>query len=114
MLTIRTATIADAPLIAKLIRELAEFEREAHRIETTLADIQRDGFGEQPQFRALIAEWQKETAGYALFFSYYSTWRGPGLYLEELFIRPEFRSRGIGKALLARVARIAVEEGRVS
>ena len=67
----------------------------------------RDGFGPNPKFRALIAEWDGQPAGYAVFFGYYSTWVGPGLYLEDLFVREPFRGKGIGKALLAAVARIA-------
>jgi len=112
MLTIRPATIADAALIRKLIWELAEFEKEPDQVLTTEADIARDGFGANPQFQALIAEWQEQPAGFALFFSYYSTWRGAGLYLEDLFVRPEFRARGIGKALFVRVAQAAQEENR--
>ena len=112
MLTIRPATIADAALIRKLIWELAEFEKEPDHVLTTEADIARDGFGVNPQFRALIAEWQGQPAGFALFFSYYSTWRGAGLYLEDLFVRHEFRGRGIGKALFGRVAHAALEENR--
>jgi GNAT superfamily N-acetyltransferase len=104
MLTIRAATLADATLIGRLISELADFEKKADQVRTTPADIARDGFGANPRFRALIAEWRGQPAGFALFFSYYSTWRGSGLYLEDLFVRPDFRGRGIGKALLARVA----------
>jgi GNAT superfamily N-acetyltransferase len=113
MLTIRQATINDAALIRQLIWELADFEREPDEVHTTEADIARDGFGPSPQFRALIAEWQGQPAGYALFFPYYSTWRGPGLYLEDVFVRPDFRGRGIGGALLSHVARTARHEGRV-
>jgi GNAT superfamily N-acetyltransferase len=113
MLTIRTATIADAALIRQLIWELADFEKEPDQVLTTESDIARDGFGANPQFRALIAEWHGQPAGYAVFFGYYSTWRGAGLYLEDLFIRPDFRGRGIGTALLARVARTAEEENRL-
>jgi GNAT superfamily N-acetyltransferase len=112
MLTIRAATIADAALIRQLIWELADFEKEPDQVRTTAADIARDGFGANPQFRALIAEWQGQPAGYALFFSYYSTWRGAGLFLEDLLVRPDFRGRGIGTALLARVARTADQENR--
>ena len=112
MLTIRAASIADAALIRQLIWELADFEKEPDEVRTTEADIARDGFGANPQFRALIAEWDGQPTGLALFFSYYSTWRGPGLYLEDLYIRPEFRGRGIGTALFARVARAAKEENR--
>src|SRR5271166_2036978 len=98
MLTIRAATIADAALIRQLIWELAEFEREPDQVRTTEADIARAGFGSHPEFRALIAEWQGQPAAFALFFNYYSTWRGAGIYLEDLFVRPAFRGRGIGTA----------------
>lgn len=107
MLTIRDATFADAALIRRFIWELADFEKAPDQVRTTESDIARDGFGANPLFRALIAEWHGQPAGYALFFHYYSTWRGAGLYLEDLFVRPDFRARGIGTALLARVARIA-------
>jgi GNAT superfamily N-acetyltransferase len=112
MLTIRAATIADAALIRQLIWELAEFEKEPDKVRTTEADIARDGFGANPEFRALIAEWHGQPAGFALFFSYYSTWRGAGFYLEDLFVRNEFRGRGIGTTLFARVARLAESENR--
>jgi GNAT superfamily N-acetyltransferase len=112
MLTIRPATIADAPLIRSLICELAAFEKEPDTVRVTDADIARDGFGANPQFHALIAEWRGAPAGFALFFNYYSTWRGAGFYLEDLFVRPDFRGRGIGTALFARVARAAEQEGR--
>jgi GNAT superfamily N-acetyltransferase len=112
MLTIRAATIADAALIRQLIWELAEFEKEPDAVQTTEADIARDGFGANPQFRVLVAEWNGQPAGFALFFSYYSTWRGAGLYLEDLFVRAEFRGRGIGTALFARVAQVAEQENR--
>jgi GNAT superfamily N-acetyltransferase len=112
MLTIRAATIADAALLRKLIWELAEFEKAPDEVRTTEADIARDGFGEHPQFRALIAEWHGQPAGFALFFNYYSTWRGAGFYLEDLFVRPDFRGHGIGTALFARVADAAEDENR--
>ena len=112
MLTIRAATIADAALLKRLIWELAEFEKAPDQVRNTEADIARDGFGANPQFRALIAEWQGQPAGFALTFNYYSTWRGAGLYLEDLFVRPDFRGRGIGTALFARVARAAKQENR--
>jgi GNAT superfamily N-acetyltransferase len=107
MLSIRPATIDDVGLLAAMIRELAEFERELKLVVTTEADLARDGFGSNPKFRALMAEWDGQPAGYALFFDFYSTWRGRQLYLEDLFVRPQFRNRGIGKRLLAAVARIA-------
>jgi len=110
MLHIRSATISDAALLRTMIRELAEFERQLELVTISEEALKRDGFGTNPRFRALIAEWDGQAAGYALFFGYYSTWVGPGLYLEDLFVRESFRGRGIGKALLAAVARITVEE----
>lgn len=111
MIRIRPATIEDAPLLMTMIRELAEYERELDLVSNRAEDLARDGFGPQPRFRALIAECSGEPAGYALFFGYYSTWAGRGLFLEDLFVRQVFRGKGIGKALLAAVARIAVEDG---
>jgi len=110
MLRIRPATISDAALLRTMIRELAEFERELELVTIGEEELERDGFGKNPRFRALIAEWDSQPAGYALFFGYYSTWSGPGLFLEDLFVREAFRGRGIGKSLLAAVARIALEE----
>jgi len=110
MLRIRPATVDDAALLRTMIRELAEFEHELDLVTIREEDLVRDGFGENPRFRALIAEWNAEPAGYALFFGYYSTWAGRGMFLEDLFVRESFRGRGIGKALLAAVARIAVVE----
>ena len=110
MLRIRAATIDDAALLRTLIRGLAEYEHQLDEVTITEDDLRRDGFGHNPGFRALIAEWDGEAAGYALFFEYYSTWVGRGLYLEDLFVREQFRERGIGSGLLARVARIALEE----
>ena len=77
----------------------------------TELDLVRDGFGPKPRFRALIAEWDAQPSGYALFFGVYSTWEGrPALFLEDLFVRQPFRSKGIGRALLASVASIAQRE----
>ena len=112
MLTIRNATADDVPLILELIRELAEYEKLAHLVVVTADDLRRDGFSERPYFHVLIAEWEGEPAGYALYFHNYSTFRGrPGLFLEDLFVRPQFRRKGIGKTLLLHLARIAVEMG---
>jgi len=110
MLQIRPATIQDTALLRTMIRELAEYERELDLVTIREEDLARDGFGDNPRFRALIAEWQGQAAGYAVIFGYYSTWAGPGLFLEDLFVREAFRGRGIGKALLAAVARIAIDE----
>ena len=111
MLSIRAATVNDVALLKDFIYELAEYEREQDQVVITEADLVRDGFGPQPKFRALIAEWDGRAAGYALFFGFYSTWEGrPGLFLEDLFVRQAFRGKGIGKALLANVAGIAKRE----
>ena len=111
MLTIRAATPSDIPDILKLIRELAEYEKLADQVVITADDLRRDGFSERPLFHVLIAEWDGQPAGYALYFYNYSTFRGrPGLFLEDLFVRPQFRKKGIGKALLIHLAKIAVEK----
>jgi GNAT superfamily N-acetyltransferase len=111
MLSIRPATAADAPLILEFIRRLAEYEREPDAVVATEEDIIRDGFGAEPKYRCLIAEWNSMPAGFAFFFYNYSTWLGkPGLYLEDLFVLPEMRGKGIGKALLQKLAHIAVAE----
>ena len=110
MLTIRPATPADVPLILEFIRDLAEYEREPQAAVATAADLLRDGFGPEPKFRVDIAEWSGEAAGFALYFWNYSTWQGkPGLYLEDLFVRQRFRGKGIGKALLVHLARVALK-----
>ena len=111
MLSIRVATMNDVPTLKNLIYELADYEREREQVVISEADLARDGFGSQPKWRALIAEWNGEPAGYALFFDIYSTWKGrAGLFLEDLFVRTEYRGKGIGRALIRRVARIACEE----
>ena len=123
MLNIRPATPADVPTILRFIRELAAYEREADKVVATEADLLRDGFGldvngermepePPPRFRALIAEWDGAAVGFALYFTSYSTWVGHhGIRLEDLYVTPELRGRGIGRALLAALARIAVREG---
>jgi len=110
VLSIRPASAEDAGLLRTLIRELADFERELDSVSITETDLVRDGFGADPKFRALIAEWDKQAAGYAFFFHFYSTWQGRQLFLEDLFVRPQFRGRGIGRALLSYVANIARNE----
>jgi GNAT superfamily N-acetyltransferase len=111
MFTIRSATPADIPLIQQFIRDLAEYEREPEAAVATQEDLLRDGFGPDPKYRCVIAEWSGEPAGFAFFFYNYSTWQGkPGLYLEDLFVKPSFRGKGIGKALLLHLAQIAVSE----
>jgi len=111
MLSIRSATIADVPLILDFVRKLAEYERAPNAVRATEDDFRRDGFGPSPKFHCLIADWEQKPVGFALFFYAYSTWHGrPGLYLEDLFVLPESRGKGIGKALLERLAQIAIRE----
>lgn len=111
MLSIRLATAHDAPLILDFIRRLAEYEREPKAVVATEDDLIRDGFGPEPKYRCLIAEWDGAPAGFVLFHYNYSTWRGQaGLYLEDLFVLVEMRGKGIGKALLQKLAQIALEE----
>jgi Sortase and related acyltransferases len=109
-LIIRVATVADAPLILHFIRELAEYERLAHEVEATEADIRRDLFGENPRAFAEIAELDGRPVGFCLWFYNYSTFRGrAGIYVEDLFVLPEARGLGAGKALLRRLAQRCVE-----
>jgi GNAT superfamily N-acetyltransferase len=109
---IRQATAADAKQILTFIRALAEFEQAPDAVVATEDALLRDGFGPNPYFHCLIAEHDERPAGFALYFFNYSTWVGrPGIYLEDLFVHPEFRGLGIGKALLQQVAAIAVEKG---
>ena len=112
MIRIRNAEAPDVPVILGLIRGLAEYERAPDAVTATEEDLLRDGFGEHPMFHVVLAEWDGTAVGYAFYFFNYSTWEGrPALYLEDLFVAPEFRGWGIGKALLVHLARIAVEKG---
>jgi GNAT superfamily N-acetyltransferase len=116
MRTIRAAGADDASLILAFVRELAEYERARDAVKLTEAELVRDGFagaGEGRYYECVIAEEDGEAAGMALFFPVYSTWRGRAMHLEDLFVRPRFRGRGIGKALLTKVAAVAVERGCV-
>ena len=107
---IRPATAADVSLILALVRALAEYERAPEAVIATEEDLLRDGFGPIPFYFCLIAEHDGRPAGVAFYFFDYSTWIGrPGIYLEDLFVYPELRGLGIGKALLKKVAALAVE-----
>lgn len=112
MLHIRPATPDDAPLLLRLVRALAEYEKLLHEVVATEDDFRRGCAGDRPGFEAAIAEWDGEPAGFALWFYNYSTFLGrPGLYLEDLFVQPSHRGRGIGKALLVHCARVARDRG---
>ena len=111
-LSIRPAVASDAALIFRFIRDLAEYERLEHEVDATETDIAQALFGSNPRVFADIAEWEGEPAGFALWFYNFSTFRGRhGIYLEDLFVRPELRSKGIGRALLRHLARRCVAEG---
>ena|SRR5687768_6703615 len=109
-LNIRPATQADVSLVLAFIRELADYEKLLHEVEATEADVRRDLFGENPRCFCDIAEQAGEPVGFALWFYNYSTFRGrAGIYLEDLFVRPQARGLGAGKALLRRLAERCVE-----
>ena len=109
---IRPATEADIPAIADLIRGLAEYERLSDDAALDEAALREHLFGDRPYAEVLLAEDEGEVVGFALFFHNYSTFlTKPGIWLEDLFVRPEHRGRGHGRALLAALARIAVERG---
>lgn len=111
-LSIRPATRRDVPLIVSLIRGLAEYEQLRHEAKATVARIRRHGFGRPRYFETLICEDRGEPIGFALYFFTYSTFlAAPTLYLEDLFVVPEARGRGAGKALLVDLARIARRRG---
>jgi GNAT superfamily N-acetyltransferase len=110
MLSIRPAIPADLHLIAQFIRDLAEYEKLAHEVRFDEAALSGHLFGERPYAEVLIGEIDGAPQGFALFFHNFSTFEGkPGVYLEDLFVRPEARGSGLGKALLKRLAAIAVE-----
>ncbi len=112
MLHLRPATRADVPLILSLIRELATYERDPDAVVATEDQLARDGFGERPLFQVTLAEWNGAPVGFAFWFFAYSTWRGqPTLFLEDLFVRPEARGHGIGKAMMRFLARTALDAG---
>lgn len=110
--TIRPAIEADASVIHAMICELAEFEKLSHQVISTPESIRESLFGAGARVEAIVAECDQQPVGFALFFHNYSTFLGrSGLYLEDVYVRPDFRKRGIGKALLVELARIAAERG---
>lgn len=110
--SIRPARPDDAETIVGLIVELARYEKLEHEAKATPDDVRRHLFGPRPAAEALIAEVDGQPVGLALFFTNFSTFRGqPGIYLEDVFVQPDFRGRGIGKQLLKRLAELAVDRG---
>jgi GNAT superfamily N-acetyltransferase len=113
---ITRATSEDAPLILQLIRELAEYERLLHEVTATEQQIRDTIFGPRPAAEVLLASAEGEPVGFAVFFTTYSTFLAkPGIYLEDLFVKPHARGKGIGRALLAKLAQVAIERdcGRI-
>ena len=111
-LVLRAAVPADAALIFALVRELADYEKLSGEVDATPERIAAVLFANEPRLFCDIAEWSGEPAGFAVWFLNFSTFRGRhGIYVEDLFVRPAFRKRGIGKALMARLAKRCVEEG---
>lgn len=109
---IRPATEDDVPIILSLIRELAEYERLSHEVVATEGLLRESLFGERRGAEVLIACCKGAPAGFALFFHSFSTFLGrPGIYLEDLYVKPEFRGMGVGRALLTHLARLAEERG---
>jgi GNAT superfamily N-acetyltransferase len=110
MVTIVPAIESDVPAIYQLVTALAEYERLAHEVVSTEDDIRRSLFGPRPYAEVLLAKSDAKTIGFALFFHNYSTFLGrPGIYLEDLFVLPEWRAQGIGRQLLVALARVAVD-----
>jgi GNAT superfamily N-acetyltransferase len=112
MVTVRVATPDDVALIFRFIRDLAEYEKLLHEVEASEADVRRDLFGPAPRVFCDVAEADGEPVGFALWFYNYSTFRGRhGIWLEDLFVKPDKRGVGAGKALLRGLARRCVDEG---
>ncbi|NJL69656.1 GNAT family N-acetyltransferase [Candidatus Gracilibacteria bacterium] len=107
---LRPAVLADAPVLFDLIKALAEYEKLSHAVTGSVADLEQHLFGPRPFAEAILAELDGQAVGWALFFYNYSTFlTKPGIYLEDLFVLPEFRGRGIGKSLIVYLAKLAVE-----
>jgi GNAT superfamily N-acetyltransferase len=112
MISIRSAAEEDVPQILAFIRELAQYERLAHAVVATVDDLRRSLFGPQPSAHALLACLDAAPVGFAVYFYNFSTFNGrPGLYLEDLYVRPTARRLGIGRRLLAHLAHLALERG---
>ena len=111
-MTITPAVESDVPVILSFIRKLAEYEKLSHLVVTTEENVREHLFGENPVAEVLLAFGDQEPVGFALYFRNFSTFLGqPGIYLEDLFVEPAHRGKGIGKALLKQLAKIAIERG---
>ena len=111
-LSIRRARPADAALVFALVRELADYEKLTHEVDATPQDLSKALFAPEPKLYCDIADWSGEPAGFAVWFLNFSTFRGRhGIYLEDVFVRPQFRGRGIGKALMQALAKTCVDNG---
>ena len=107
---IRDTTVDDCDLILNFIKELAEYERLSHEVTATRETLQETLFGGNPYAEVLIGEFKRDPVAYALFFHNFSTFTGrPGIYLEDIYVRPQMRGKGFGKCLLAYIAKLAVE-----
>lgn len=111
-LHLRPATLEDVPRVLELIEALADYEKLRDQCQATVTDLERHLFGEKPRAEVVLAEWEGRVVGFALFFHTFSTFLAkPGIYLEDLFVEPELRGKGIGKALLRHLARLALVRG---
>lgn len=108
-LSIRPAVVEDTALIFNFIKELAEFEKLSHEVKATEEELKKSIFGDKPECEVILAFWGKDPVGFALFFHNYSTFLShKGLYLEDLYVKPQARGKGVGKALLKHLAQIAL------
>ena len=110
MVTTRVGKKEDLPRVLELIKELAEFEKAGSEVSNTTDDMIRDGFGDKPCYQLLVAEAENNICGIAVFFIKYSTWKGKGIYLDDIVVTERMRGKGIGKKLFEKVIEFAVNE----